>query len=158
MYGELIPTGGGDTIQLKSKTISVGRRETNDIVLRFPNISGNHSQLTLENGYWQITDLGSSNGTKVNGKRVQRQIVMPGDQISFARHDFTLNYSPEANGATGPAPNDQPEGFLSKLFGQSLLERAGLTPRKGRRGGEPKFDESKEGLNKRYNLDKDDDE
>lgn len=157
MYGELIPTGGGDTIQLKNKTISVGRRETNDIVLRFPNVSGNHSELTLENGYWQVADLGSSNGTKVNGKRVQKQLVMPGDKICFAKHEFTINYSPKENGATDPPPNQQPEGFLSKLFGQSLLERAGLAPGKGSRSSRaPKFREEDEGYQKRYNLDEDD--
>ena len=35
MYGELIPLGGGDPIPLMKKMLSVGRRESNDIVLRF---------------------------------------------------------------------------------------------------------------------------
>jgi len=42
MYGELIPQGGGDPIPLLKPLLTVGRRESADIVLRFPNVSGTH--------------------------------------------------------------------------------------------------------------------
>src|SRR5258708_18044100 len=67
--GELAPTGGGDTIPLIREVLTLGRRETCDIPLRFPNISGLHAELNFRNGYWYIRDRGSTNGLKVNGVR-----------------------------------------------------------------------------------------
>ncbi len=62
MFGELIPVGGGDTIPLLKKTLLVGRRESCDIVLRFPNVSAHHCQLQVEGGYWYVHDQKSRNG------------------------------------------------------------------------------------------------
>ena len=64
MFGELQPIGGGDSIPLLKKTLVVGRRESADVVLRFPTISGSHCELVVEEGIWVVRDLNSSNGTK----------------------------------------------------------------------------------------------
>ena len=58
-YGQLVPSGGGDTIYLKQEKLVIGRRESCDIVLRFSNVSGQHARMTLEQGYWFLKDLGS---------------------------------------------------------------------------------------------------
>ena len=81
MYGELVPLGGGDPIPLLKKKLVIGRRESCDIVLRFPNISSRHCELTLQSGYWYIQDLDSRNGIRVNGVRVEvgEKRVDPGD-------------------------------------------------------------------------------
>ena len=50
MYGELQPLGGGDPIPLLKTELLVGRRESADIVLRFPTISGSHCELAVEDG------------------------------------------------------------------------------------------------------------
>ena len=86
MYGELHPVGGGDPIPLLKVILLVGRRESSDIVLRFPNVSGNHCELELVEGYWYVNDLNSRNGTKVNGERVKKQRLIPDDKLSIARH------------------------------------------------------------------------
>ena len=62
--------GGGDPIPLKKKTLLVGRRESCDITLRFPNVSAHHCQLQIDAGYWFVHDQKSRNGLKVNGTRV----------------------------------------------------------------------------------------
>lgn len=123
MFGELMPVGGGDTIPLLKATLLVGRRESCDIVLRFPNVSSNHCQLTLENGYWYLKDLNSRNGCKVNDQRVIEKRLDPGDTVAIAKHKYTIQYSPESLGATGPPPT---EDATAEIFGKSLLERAGL--------------------------------
>jgi adenylate cyclase len=132
MYGELQPLGGGDPIPLLKTSLTVGRRESADIVLRFPNVSGNHCELSLVEGYWHVKDLGSSNGTKVNGSRVSEQRLEPGDTLSVAKHEYEVSYEPAKVGATG-APADKPA--KADLFGRSLLESAGL---ESRRSAEPK--------------------
>lgn len=128
MYGELIPEGGGDTIPLLKESLVVGRCESCDIVLRFANVSTHHCELILENGFWLVQDLNSRNGTKVNGNRITRKRLKPGDLLAFARHDFRLSYSPEELGATGPPPEDD-EDVMSEILSRSLLEGAGLDRR-----------------------------
>ncbi len=127
-YGILIPTGGGEDLPLKRDRILIGRRESCDIVLRFPNVSGEHCKLTLEGGYWFVKDLDSRNGTKVNGYRVAgRKRLDPGVILSVAKHQFEVKYDPESLGASGPPPaeDDHVEGLLRS----SLMERAGLKRR-----------------------------
>lgn len=126
MYGELLPSGGGDSIPLLKKSLLVGRRESCDIVLRFSNVSAHHCQLDIVGGYWYVQDLKSRNGVKVNGTRVHEKRIDPGDVLSIAKHQYIVQYSPADNGAVGPPPPDRAE---SDVFSQTLLERLGLEKR-----------------------------
>jgi adenylate cyclase len=71
-----------------------------------------------------VKDLKSRNGTKVNGVRVTRKRVDPGDTLCVAKHKYTVNYSPVELGAAGPPPPDEEQ--ISEILGRSLLDRAGL--------------------------------
>ncbi|MEX0938792.1 MAG: FHA domain-containing protein [Pirellulales bacterium] len=134
MYGELIPLGGGDPVPLLKKQLLVGRRESCDIVLRFGNVSAHHCQLTLTGGYWFVRDMGSRNGTKVNGFRVTEKRLDPGDVLAVAKHRYEVQYSPVDLGAVGPPPV---EDAAADIMGKSLLDRAGLSGDK-RRSDEPR--------------------
>ena len=123
MFGELLPQGGGDPIPLFKRTLLVGRRESCDIVLRFPNVSAHHCQLNCNGGYWYVRDLKSRNGVKVNGVRVTDKRLDPGDVLSIAKHNYDVKYAPVEIGAVGPPPEEVPG---HEVFGKSLLERAGL--------------------------------
>ena len=123
MYGELVPTGGGDNIPLYKQELIVGRREDCDIVLRFSNVSARHCRLVLSNGYWYVQDMQSTNGVKVNGLRVEDRRVDPGVRISISKHEYRLHYNPQSLGATGTLP---PDSLNHDIFSKSLLERAGL--------------------------------
>lgn len=129
MYGELQPLGGGDPIPLLKKTLVIGRRESSDIVLRFPTVSGAHCELAVEDGIWTVKDLGSSNGTKVNGVRISEQHVKPGDTLSVAKHDFEFLYDPTDLGATPEARSRLVE---PDVFSRSLLQASGLESRSQR--------------------------
>lgn len=140
MYGELNPQGGGDPIPLLEKTLTIGRRESCDIVLRFANVSGKHCQLSLEDGYWYAQDMNSQNGTKVNGAKIMRKRLDPGDTLAVAKHKYTIQYSPKDLGASGPPPSEQED--ITNVLGKSLLERAGLNrrPESGTRRYDPTTD------------------
>lgn len=125
MYGELVPVGGGDTIPLLKKSLLVGRRESCDIVLRFPNVSAHHCQLTLMGGYWYVRDLQSRNGVKVNSVKVTEKRIDPGDTLAVAKHYYEVHYSPSDLGAIGPPPAET-GAAIADIFSKSLLERAGL--------------------------------
>jgi len=122
-YGELIPLGGGDPIPLLKPSLLVGRLESSDIVLRFPNVSGRHCELNLIDGRWFVKDLGSSNGTKVNGVRASESRIEPGDTLSIAKHEFEVAYEPIRTGAGDEPPN---RAGADAIFARSLLESAGL--------------------------------
>lgn len=129
-YGMLVPVGGGDPIPLLKDKLLIGRRDSCDIALTFPNVSGQHCRMTVEHGYWFVKDLGSRNGTKVDGKSVVRKRLDPGCRISFAKHEYRIQYEPQDLGAFGPPPAD--DEYLDELIKSSLVDRAGI----GRRSTE----------------------
>jgi predicted component of type VI protein secretion system len=135
VYGELLPVGGGDPIPLLKPTLTVGRRESADIVLRFPNVSGNHCELAIVDGYWTVKDLRSSNGTKVNGTRVTEQRLQPGDKIGIAKHVYEIAYEPARLDGSAAAAEQAPQ---ENIFGRSLLESAGLENRRPSASAKPR--------------------
>jgi pSer/pThr/pTyr-binding forkhead associated (FHA) protein len=127
-FGQLTPTGGGDPIPLTKKRLLVGRQGEADIQLKFNNVSTNHCRLTLEYGYWFVKDLNSRNGTKVDKRTIMRKRVDPGSTLSIARHDYIVEYDPQALGAYGPPPAD--DDYMEEMMRSSLMDRAGITKRK----------------------------
>jgi adenylate cyclase len=95
----------------------IGRRDTCDIVLEFPNISSQHCSLEMQNGYWYVRDLRSRNGLKVNGERTDGKFLLPGDELTIAKHRFEVSYQPAAD---APPPQEE------NPFAIGLLEKAGL--------------------------------
>ena len=126
-FGTLVPVGGGDPIPLLKDRLIIGRREGCDIVLKFANISGQHCRMTVEHGYWFVKDLGSRNGTKVEGNSIVRKRLDPKCRISFAKHEYRILYEPQDLGAFGPPPAD--DDHMEELLKSSLMDRAGLERR-----------------------------
>lgn len=135
IYGELQPVGGGDPIPLLKPTLVVGRRESCDIVLRFPNVSGTHCELSIADGRWNVKDLNSSNGTKVNGSRVSEGHLNPGDRVSIGRHEYEVCYNPDGIGNAGGSFSSAPQ---RDIFSRSLLASAGLENRPRPKSGRPR--------------------
>ncbi|MFV0444477.1 MAG: FHA domain-containing protein [Planctomycetaceae bacterium] len=123
-YGELNPVGGGDPIPLLKPRVLIGRRSNCDVVLDFPNVSSQHCQLELTNGFWFVRDLNSRNGIKVNGERCDSHWLQPGDELSVARHVFKIGYQPAAD---APPPQEEEDPLAI-----GLLEKAGLMRQQAR--------------------------
>lgn len=67
------------------QTIKIGRDKSNDIEINEPRVSRNHAIVTdLGDCKYEIKDLGSTNGTFVNGKRISIQIITPDDRVEVA--------------------------------------------------------------------------
>lgn len=84
--GEVRPTlvgPDGTGISVSHAPIVIGRLPECSIVLNDTNVSRRHAQVALEDGSVVVTDLGSTNGTFVNGKRVTRATVRPGDELAI---------------------------------------------------------------------------
>jgi adenylate cyclase len=119
--GELVPAGGGDNIPLIREKLTIGRRESCDIPLRFPNVSGIHAELSFRNGYWYIRDCNSTNGIKVNGVRVLEKLLYPKDKITIGKRDYFVRYELPAD-MVGKLEEVQEEDVMAT----PLLEKAGL--------------------------------
>lgn len=132
VHGELIPVGGGDNIPLLREVLTVGRRESCDVCMRFPNISGLHCELRFREGYWYVRDLNSTNGVKVNGTRVQEKLLHPHDELSIGKRKYNIVYQTPA----GQRPMEEVDA--EDILAQSLMERAGLERRKERPPVRPK--------------------
>jgi hypothetical protein len=85
-------TVSGKRRELTSRRVVIGRSKDCDVQLADPNASRRHAELRNEGGYWIVTDLGSTNGVKVNGRRVEEAVLQPGDELALglARLRFEL--------------------------------------------------------------------
>ncbi|NOY80706.1 MAG: PEGA domain-containing protein [Kiritimatiellaeota bacterium] len=76
----------GRTLDLKPDGFGIGRDADNDLVLEDEGASRRHCRVYRENDEWFIEDLKSTNGVRVNGKRIDRvSVLKPGDRIGICR-------------------------------------------------------------------------
>ncbi|MGE5281575.1 MAG: FhaA domain-containing protein [Chloroflexota bacterium] len=71
---------------------TIGRSKSTECVLADPNVSRRHAELRRsQTGDWTISDLGSTNGVKVNGRRVSSTRLTPGDQVTLGTTTFVFD-------------------------------------------------------------------
>lgn len=118
----LVPVDGGEPIELTRDVTLVGRRDDCDLSIDHKSISKEHCVLVRTEGVVLVRDLGSTNGTRVNGQRVRRGALVPNDEIAFAAKKYRLTIGrplplhnavtqgmpAEAAGAAAP-PHEMPE-------------------------------------------------
>lgn len=97
MKAHLVPLDGGPPIELVKDVTVVGRKETCDLRLKHPSVSKLHVLLIKTDGVVLFRDLGSTNGTKVNGQRVRSGALLPNDKLSVAACKFRVRMA--GNGA-----------------------------------------------------------
>lgn len=87
----------GEEFDLKTgKSIVLGRGTHCDIQLLAFGVSKQHCKLTaLPGGRLELEDLGSSNGTYVNGVQVHKHVVRPGDSVGLSDFVFSINWKPD---------------------------------------------------------------
>lgn len=78
----LVSEGGEDTVHaLEGPALSIGRSRTCDVVLEDPSVSALHAEIRMGVSLIELVDLGSHNGTFLNGRRVMHVTLQPGDEI-----------------------------------------------------------------------------
>ncbi len=75
----------GDVLPVTDRAVRIGRKAGNDIVLADEKTSGVHAEIVLEGDRHVLRDLGSTNGTFLDGKRVTEMVLTPGDVVTFGR-------------------------------------------------------------------------
>lgn len=75
-------------------SLTIGRRETNDIVIENMAVSGLHAKIDFIDGGFLLTDLASKNGTFVNDKRISTHWLKKDDLITIGKHHIEVALSP----------------------------------------------------------------
>lgn len=100
MIARLIPIDGGNPVVMEKDLILVGRNEECELRLDHKSISKLHCILVKTDGLILVRDLGSTNGTRVNGQRVRRAALLPNDHFSVANFKYRVQFSNEPEPAT----------------------------------------------------------
>jgi len=98
--------------------LGLGREPDNHFVLADPGVSRHHARLVRSGDDWAIEDLGSSNGTRVNGRRVSRALLKDGDRVRLCGVELEFRDVPAAG--TPPDAADGDASYFLARGGQRL--------------------------------------
>ena len=101
----LTPLDGARDIPVGSAHVILGRDPSCQVRLDSPRVSRHHCCLTVAAGAILVRDLGSTNGTRINGRGVTLGWLAPGDELSVAHLRFRLLRRP---GAVAPGRDEKP--------------------------------------------------
>jgi pSer/pThr/pTyr-binding forkhead associated (FHA) protein len=87
---KLIPLDHGNEIDLTREITIIGRQQDCDARLEQKSVSKQHCVLVKSHGIVMLRDLGSTNGTYVNGQRVRRAALVADDSVTFANVKYQL--------------------------------------------------------------------
>ena len=103
---------------------TVGRRPYHDIVFDNLAVSGDHAALTWDDAQVSVEDLGSTNGTYVNGEAVRQRVLKADDVISLAKYQLVFKADPPP---AMPAPVADAEAVIKVLSGRAIGRELALT-------------------------------
>jgi FhaA, N-terminal domain/FHA domain len=84
-----------DVVSIAKGPLTIGRLSGNDVVLTDSNVSRRHAELRRDQGGWVLADLGSTNGTTVNGKPAGEHRLSHGDRLGFGTTELIFETSRE---------------------------------------------------------------
>lgn len=116
----VIEDGVRADLNLDQPVVTIGRALDNDIRLQSSRVSRHHTRLESSEGESWIIDLGSANGTLVNGERVTRRLVGVGDTIGIGGVDIVIEPEPDRVRTGIDA------GGLATMTGEARRERENL--------------------------------
>src|SRR6185436_8684192 len=115
----------GQTFEVPQGQSSVGRAIDNDLVFDDPSLSRKHCRLRHNGDHIELEDLGSSNGTYVNGRKIDRATARAGDVVRFGEVIFRLE-GDQPFAAAPPPRRGVPPALLYGGVGLAVL-LVGLT-------------------------------
>jgi pSer/pThr/pTyr-binding forkhead associated (FHA) protein len=107
MRAQLVPLDGTPPIEITKDLTVVGRKEDCDLCLNHKSVSKMHCVVVKTDGLLILRDLGSTNGTRVNGQRVRRAALLPNDQVSIAGFKFRVHLGPDEEARPLPQEHTQ---------------------------------------------------
>lgn len=121
MRAQLIPLEGGSPITIVKDMTIVGRKEDCDVRLEHKSVSKMHCVIVKTDGLLLLRDLGSTNGTRVNGQRVRRAALLPNDNLTIANHKFRVHLGPD-EAPPPPAPRVNASEHTQQLDARDVAD------------------------------------
>jgi uncharacterized protein YkwD len=115
--------------QLSKQIVTIGSHRSNDLVIDDSTVSRRHATITHKTGGFELLDLGSTNGTLVNGKRLRVPVALGrGDEIKFgsARYSFIATGDPGSTQSIQPHAQFRLRQFLTLLAVMFIAGFAGV--------------------------------
>ncbi len=122
MRAQLVPLDGGPPVEVAKEMTVIGRQEECDLRLDHKSVSKMHCVLVKTDGLLLLRDLGSTNGTRVNGTRIRRAALLPNDKMSVANFHFKVLFGAPLLAAQHEDNTQQIDpAELKKLTGKSAV-------------------------------------
>jgi pSer/pThr/pTyr-binding forkhead associated (FHA) protein len=128
----------GRTHELKADTTTVGRVEDNLFQIAEPSVSSHHCEVLLKGNDIIVHDLGSTNGTFINGEKVTEAPIKPGQILRLGQIEMRLE-------------TDTPPGPAKKPVNETLVMQRGVSLNELEQGGRRGFDTKGTGFSKKDN-------
>jgi pSer/pThr/pTyr-binding forkhead associated (FHA) protein len=132
MRAQLVPIDGGAPIDIVKDLIVLGRKEDCDVRLEHKSVSKIHCVIVKTDGLLLLRDLGSTNGTRVNGTRVRRAALLPNDQVSIAHFKFRVFLGPD-EAAVAVQPHEHTQALNQAELAQMMKARGAGAEKGGQR-------------------------
>ncbi len=116
MRAQLLPLGEGEPLEIQLDMTLIGRGEGCDLRLEHKSVSKMHCVIVRTDGLLLLRDLGSTNGTRVNGQRVRRAALLPNDEVGIAALKFRVLFGEKM------LPSISPDEKTQKISGEELSE------------------------------------
>lgn len=112
----MIGEAGNESYSIKEGISTIGRDADNDIQLTGANISRHHAKIHNMAGVVEIEDMGSSNGTYVNGKKIMRERISHGNEIRMGRVYFLF----EEVSSVGSDESQQSRDYSTRVKNETV--------------------------------------
>lgn len=130
----------GKNFPIQKSEFSIGRGESCDICINDEDVSRNHARVTVLASAIVLEDLGSTNGTLVNGEKIQRHILNDGDRVQVGNHTvFKFNFFNELEESySEKLYTEANKDFLTSLYNKKyFMDRLKTEMSHTRRHGNP---------------------
>lgn len=130
MRARLVSADGGPSIELTKDMTLFGRDEDSDVRLDHKSVSKLHCVIVKTDGVLLLRDLGSTNGTRVNGQRVRRAALLPNDALAIANLKYTVMFGVELEKAEAAAAKDKEKKDAAAALRRNALPDVYEEPKK----------------------------
>ena len=125
MRAQLISLDGSPAIDISRDVTLVGRKEDCDLRLNHKSVSKVHCVIAKTDGLLILRDLGSTNGTRVNGQRIRRAALLPNDKLTIANFHYRVLF-----GAAAAEPPPQPDEHTMQMGAKEVAQLLNKHPPK----------------------------
>ncbi len=124
MRAQLVPEGKGKPLEILKDMTLVGRGDMCDMRIDHKSVSKMHCVIVRTDGLLLLRDLGSTNGTRVNGTRVRRAALLPDDELSIASLKYRILFGEKLLAELSPEEKTQhiDEADLKQILKENKAE------------------------------------